>query len=51
MILTRKVLVFLGGSHASYSAIWELDVSGAFMHWEFSVSPDNLVEIECSGIQ
>lgn len=46
MILTLKVLVL--GSHSNYSAIWELNVSGVFMHWEVSETPDNLVEIECS---
>lgn len=33
-----------GGSHAKYSAMWELKVSGAFMHQEVS---DNLFEIKC----
>lgn len=37
-----------GGSHAKYSTVWELKVSGAFMHQEVS---DNLFEIKCLRIQ
>ena len=39
------------GSHANYGTVWELNVSGAFMHREVSVTPDSLVEIESSRTQ
>lgn len=41
----------LRGAHANCGAVWELNVSDAFMHREVSITPDNLVEIECLRIQ
>lgn len=46
----RQSTIF-GGAHANYSAVWELKVSGAFMHQEVSVIPGNLFEIKCLRIQ